>query len=139
MNYEVGKYYRTRDGSKAKCIHRLVTGSLVFVIDPQDMGWNVYVTRSDGRARRDGCNHGDDILGPWIDKPVVDWDKMPAWARYVMQDRDGTWFWFNDALPKDMSEMWSGCTVYTSGMIPPEHAPTWTGDWKDSLVERPKV
>ena len=26
--------------------------------------------------------------------PVVDWAAMPAWARWVAQNADGSWWWF---------------------------------------------
>lgn len=33
-----------------------------------------------------------------MDKPdIPSWDGAPAWAAYVAQNRDGAWYWFEDA------------------------------------------
>ncbi len=76
--------------------------------------------------------------------PVVDWSKMPAWANWVALNPNNTfekWSWFREP-PKLMSGCWcrhnnDEIDTTASGSIPATEAPTFSGDWKDSLVQRP--
>ena len=75
-----------------------------------------------------------------ITRPVVDWSVMPAWAKWVAQGYTG-WFWFTEK-PTAQDDVESYCNTEESGsefgFIPEEHEPTYTGDWKNSLVGRPE-
>lgn len=89
---------------------------------------------------RDGKEwaHSDspkDLIEPWTNKPVVNWAAMPAWAKWVAMDEDGHWWWF-DKKPRELSTWWEEDGGYC-GRIPVSHVPSFTGDWRDSLVERP--
>lgn len=134
MNFEVGNWYRTRDGRKVRCV--ATDGDKdspnVFV-----MPGRFVISRSeDGLAFRDQVSDYD-IIGPWIDKPVVDWSAMPAWANWVAMDANGTQRW-HGGKPSIVNDHSWHASNGLSGMIPPSHRFTFSGDWKDSLVGRPK-
>ena len=38
-----------------------------------------------------------------MDKP--DWSEAPEWARYLAQDKDSEWYWF-ESEPKLCGEVW---------------------------------
>lgn len=71
---------------------------------------------------------------PQAEKPVVDWAAMPAWANWVAMDEDGEWGWFKDS-PRRCHSYWGG---FYGHRIPNGYTPSFSGDWQDSLVERPK-
>jgi hypothetical protein len=78
-----------------------------------------------------------------VGQPKVNWSVLPAWARFVAMDNDGQWCWFPARPEQHEDEKWvfddpddtSMDDFY--GYIPASHAPTFSGDWKDSLIERP--
>lgn len=135
MKIEAGKFYRTRDGRKVR----------VYAVD----GGGLYtihgaVYRADewmiGRWDLTGSNlsHGfHDLISEWVDKPVVDWSKLAAWHRWVAMDEDGSWYAYAET-PHMGSTVWSGLDGNVNGdRVPAAYSPTFSGDWKDSLVERP--
>ncbi len=146
-------YWRTRDGRKARvlCTDAPTGTSYAVVGYVEDMGfhrvaipakWSLW----DGHAYKysDGIVQGpDDLVAPWVDAPVVDWDALPKWANWVAKEPDGAWWWY-DNRPHISTTHWVAVTCApksleeSSGPIPDSHAPTFDGDWKDSLVERPK-
>lgn len=69
-------------------------------------------------------------------RPVVDWSVMPAWAKWVAMDNGGIWCWYTDEPSINDRHYVVDNGIY--GTIPREHAPTYTGDWKNSLVGRPE-
>ena len=77
-----------------------------------------------------------DLISEWVDKPVVDWGKLAAWHRWVARDERGGWFSFCQKPILGMAHWMiaSGCDYCP---IPSQYSPTFSGDWKDSLVERP--
>lgn len=87
----------------------------------------------DGRWKS-GIDHPFDLIEPWTDKPVVNWSAMPAWAKWVAMDEFGNWFHY-DKKPEKCSSSYIGTNA--QGYIPEEFAPSFTGNWRDSLVERP--
>lgn len=74
------------------------------------------------------------------EEPIVDWSALPAWFNWVAMDKDGSWFTFRDKPTAD-NGCWNNYDLnedYIFIDIPPEYTPKFNGDWKDSLVERPK-
>jgi hypothetical protein len=67
-------------------------------------------------------------------KPVVDWSLYAKWHRYLAKNECGNWYGFS-TTPKLAKTTWVG-SIHCE-RIPQEYAPTFTGDWKDSLFERP--
>jgi len=84
------------------------------------------------------------IVGPWIDKPDCTklWPLLPPWIKYLAMDSEGKWYGFT-GMPHTIVTKWV-CTQHTEEQgttwlyIPKDYAPIYSGDWKDSLVERPQ-
>lgn len=135
MKIEPNKFYRTR------CDKKFFVVSVSKPGDQPVVAWDregyVYFCNSDGTFLTSRDESDFDIIAPWIDKPVVDWGKMPAWAKWVACSDLGNWSWFSakPSMENGFVNLGSGY----SGSIPPEYAPAWTGDWRESLVERPAV
>ena len=128
MQIEAGKFYRTRDGRKAR----------IYAVDGEIHG----AILSCGKWGEDGSfsplfEHSADLISEWIDKPEGNWPAMPAWANWQAMDKDGEWWWYADEKPeirRDRGE-WYGPH---SDRIPFAYAPKWKGNWRASLIERPK-
>lgn len=139
MKIEPGLYL-TRDGRKARvlCVDApgkqpVVGFTLITDTEVSTGTWGL-----DGSWSETGNLASADLISPWIDSPVVDWDAMPGWANWVAQCDNGEWRWFV-AKPVQLDLGFSsfyGQTDY--GIIPPLHCPESTGNWRDSLCERPK-
>jgi hypothetical protein len=140
MKIEAGKEYRTRDGRKARVY--ATDGISPYVVHgaiqtPQ--GWSLQSWITNGAKRSDGLagTYMSDLVSEWVNLPEVDWSKLPAWFSWVAQLPGGIWCTYNQ-LPKLTDLGWS-----LNGLpIPMEYAPKWsgdTGDWRQSLVERPKA
>jgi hypothetical protein len=121
LKFEVGKTYRTFDGRKAVCLTTTLAGK--FRIGLQVGGRLIEIT-----------GDGDYIASEWIDKPVIDWSLMPAWAKFVAMDKKGKWWWYTHK--PSLEHTWCIIEGFV-GKIPSEYAPKWEGDWRNSLIERP--
>lgn len=135
MHFEVGKYYRTRDGRKARCIATDGAPShpFLFVIS----GDGDFGVASSGRAISDLTVCDLDILGPWIERPVFKREWYPAWARWIALNSYGEWGWYSGRPDKYASAF--AAANYLCGVIPLEFAPTYSGPWEDSLTELEEV
>jgi len=76
-------------------------------------------------------------------RPVVDWSVMPAWAKWVAMDEDGHWCWFSErpSFVEGGVRWFLNSHKVSSrdfGLLPYDYLPTYTGDWKNSLVGRPE-
>jgi len=132
-----GSFWRTRGGWKAE----------ILISDRKHDAFPIVVLHHNNAAtissHCDTCEEyngevesSNDLLTPWVDKPVVNWAAMPAWAKAVWWSPGWEcWFWSSKVPIKGDI----GFDEYeTQGGIPEPHCPPpWTGDWKDSLVERP--
>jgi hypothetical protein len=137
MQIEVGKYYRTRDGRKARIY--AVDGSGNAAIHGavhHDGKWSTACWLSDGYYYDAKVPQSLDLISEWIDKPEVDWSAMPRWAEWVAMDKDGEWTLFSAKPSMDIGCWWSDGDVTYLAEIPPSYAPKWDGDWRDSLVRR---
>lgn len=137
LTIEVGKYYRTRDGRKARVyaldggeMKNIIHGAILF-----DDSWIGDAWHLNGQARDDGHTHVRDLIAPWIDKPSFDRSLLPAWAnKATAMDAGNCWYCFSEVpIPQSDSQgNWDGGGWQDT--IPREFAPKWTGDWKDSLL-----
>lgn len=75
------------------------------------------------------------LTEPWIDKPEWDWSATPPWFNWLAMDSNDRWFLYADK-PDINYKNWYAIKFID---IPPQYAPKWSGDWKDSLVGRPGV
>jgi hypothetical protein len=124
LNFEVGKAYRTRDGRKAVCLTTTLYDNRIGL----QVGEILYSVTINGMFFTDKSETQNDIISEWIDKPIVDWSLMPAWAKFVAMDDSGNWAWYTSEPNKGL---------YMGGKIPTEYCPKWDGDWRQSLTERP--
>ena len=134
-----GAFVKLRDGSKAR----------IYATDGGSSPYNVHgaIWIDDHWDQREWAgyqytmepNHNRDIIGQWIDKPNCDklWPLLPPWIKYLAMDANNEWYsyslkpyqwqggnWFHNSLE---------CSVC---YVPKDYAPIYSGDWKDSLVER---
>lgn len=145
---EAGKFYRTRNGIKA-VVYAVypnqfweILGALYF-----NNGWNSHAWRRNGQALTGSIPYDHDLISPWIDPPVVDWDKFPPWIVAVAKDSNGYWTAYLDVPIREESDRhwyynqdsYSGGKVlyFASFGIRDDDAPTFSGDWRDSLAIRP--
>ena len=61
------------------------------------------------------------------------WDDAPEWARYLAQDKDGTWWWYEEK-PRPLDGFWWSDT----GLVEEACAQTPSSNWKYSLQQRLK-
>lgn len=137
---KVGAVLKTRDGRKARviCTDRENSDHPVLAILYYDNGVNIlYAYTSVGSVQCGGRNDGSDLVSIWTESPEVDWSVIPPWMNWVAMDENGEWAAYT-VKPETLSDEWflndgRADHVY----IPPAYAPKYSGDWKDSLVERP--
>lgn len=125
-----GVYYVTREGFKCQCVFVGIRDA-IFEFENGDM----MCRNKKGRLSEDYFSVGD-IVEEWKEAPIVDWSLYAKWHKWMAKDKDDCWFVF-------WSKPYAGHTRYASndGMyeqIPSEYSPQFTGDWKDSLIERPQ-
>lgn len=135
LKIEVGKFYKTRDGHKVR-IYATDGAREICAIHGaylMPIGWDNSAWYSNG-SFYGNVDSEFDIISEWIDKPEVNWSTMPAWVNWVAQDKCRSWFG-HENKPSISNSCWMS---YTITYIPAPYAPqNYTGDWKDSLVERP--
>jgi len=80
------------------------------------------------------------IIGPWIDKPDCSalWPLLPPWIKYLAMDKNYGWFGYKNKPLQGISSWHSNGTEDDYCTIPSKYVPIYSGDWKDSLVERPQ-
>jgi len=137
-----GAFVKLRDGSKAR----------IYATDGGSSPYNVHgaIWIDDHWDQREWAgyqytmepNHNRDIIGQWIDKPNCDklWPLLPPWIKWLAMRDTGEWRGYTDK-PVMKSAYWDGSVPdswkwYIT--IPKDYAPSYSGDWKDSLVERPE-
>jgi hypothetical protein len=135
LQIEAGKFYRTRDGKMARIYATDGSGSYpVHGAVLEGVGWGSATWTYSG-VFDDGVETGEhDIISEWRDDPVVDWSKYPEWMPLLAMDEDRRWFLF-ECEPSVTLRRWE--SAGDALLIPPEYAPKFTGDWKDSLAKRP--
>jgi len=128
-NGEKARIYAT-DGTAAYPIH----GAIL-----EHNGWTAKVWHSTYYLE-EGHNDVYDIISAWIDKPDCSalWPLLPPWIKWVAQDSNGLWYGY-PTKPAFNSCNWAAVnnTDWYYMHIPKSYAPIYSGDWKDSLVERP--
>lgn len=138
MKIEAGKFYKTRTGKKVVVYSttgramRHIRGCIIESGPNEDTMMSWY---SGGVFFGDGAHAEYDLISEWVDKPVVDWSKLAAWHRWVARDEDGSWYVYAKR-PELAVATWRG-EYHEYQRIPENYSPTFSGDWKDSLVERP--
>lgn len=127
LTIEAGKEYRRVNGSanKLRCLCTDAPGQSPYIFI------NQY-----GQISR---YNSFDVAGliEWTDTPAPydNWDKVPAWANWQAMTLDGLWHWHSEK-PEISTVGWHALSY--SGLIPKNFEPTnYTGEWQNSLQERP--
>lgn len=126
-------YWERRDGKRARVLATDVAGELP-VVWVDDEGY-AYQCHADGTYLSTMQESFVDLIKPWVDKPIVDWSKERDWVKAIAKDLDQRW-WRLDAVPKGHDGIGWRAHTFGSRMHPSEY-PTFSGDWKDSLIIRP--
>jgi hypothetical protein len=142
MNIEPGKCYRTRDGRKA----------VIYAVYPnqnkEGIHGGLYVDDewciSFSWEKNGTCSYepsGNDLVAPWSDDSQVSipWDKLPGFIKFIAMDEDGKWSGYLEKPDMVNNYWWPRQNPYPISInLISEHRPKgYTGDWKDSLFERP--
>ena len=141
-NIQVGKFYKTRDESKIRiyALDGVFPFSIHGAYETIGEQWNSTNWLGDGGYLLDNDKSHLDIVSEWIDKPVFDWSIQSPWFKYAAMDEDGKWFLYEDR-PMCRSIAWVSIPTLSKvcavSAIPTAYAPTFNGDWKDSLIQRP--
>lgn len=138
MKIEPNKFYRTRDGRKARVLCTDAPSSwpvVGYIEGPSGTGLSTHTWSQDGAFFSNATREAD-LIAEWIDAPEVDWPAMPKWAKAVAMDKGGKWYWHSEKPVVDGPWWLPDSGDY--GSIPPKYAPKWSGDWKQSLVLRPE-
>ena len=137
-----GKFYRTRDGRKAGiyatdgCGLYPVHGYIITGGGKETSCWNAVGLWGPNLV----ISSHLDLIAEWVDEPEGSWDGCPAWANWRAKDEDGSWWWYDQrpVLIEQNGNWRHAKLTKLSGIIPSSHTPTFTGDWKDSLQQRPE-
>lgn len=136
MKIEVG-YWETRDGRKARvlCTDAEFIYPCVGYVEIRNGDVRLVTWTLNGRLHGTTSDYNDDLIRPWIDRPVIDWSKERDWVKAITMDAGGQWF-RSSKVPNQGVNCWHD-GGWCQRMHPSEH-PQFTGDWKDSLCVRPK-
>lgn len=90
----------------------------------------------DGRWSSTGDESGLDLISQWTEPVPWDWSTTPPWLDCIIQGPSGNWYLCESiACAGNDGILFNGSR---SILIPPEHSPKWSGDWKLSKTQRPK-
>lgn len=138
---KVGTWYLTRYGKKHKILSLDLERDGGETIVAQTDSGDITCYFANGSFYHDGPSNKD-LVSEIKPSPVVNWDAMPAWANWVaMEPNRPEWYWY-DLQPEinPYGPIWdrSFTSGRSFGQIPAAFAPTFTGDWKESLTQRPQ-
>lgn len=131
-----GAFVRLRNGSKARIY--ATDGSPPYVIHGRVSNGDVEIWVISGSAIAENADpNPHDIIGPWIEKPDCSklWPLLPPWIQWLASDEDGDWCCFT-VKPRVIANFWHNDGLVM--LVPHKYAPTFFGDWRDSLCERPQ-
>lgn len=121
LTFEIGKYYRSKD-RKFICVYVSRDNKVAWCVSTEGE-YCTFLKVADG-------------IVEWIDKPEVDWSKMAAWHKWVAMSDKGVWFAFT-VKPMMSDGSWLAINCGIGNFISSGYYPKFSGDWRDSLVERP--
>ena len=121
---EVGKFYKFNDGWKAE-VFAIRDGRVLAAYKLPHGKWD---------ANGFPLNETKD-WSPWIDEPAIPWDSVPPWLTWWAVDLDGEQFYY-ESKPIQHQSDWSG-KVGSCLIVPKAHRIPYTGNWNESLRQRP--
>lgn len=141
LTFTAGQHYTTRDGREARVYATDGApncGSTIHGAIMRGGNWEPAEWGADGNYYVLTTNHPFDLISPWIEKPVVNWAAMPAWHdTVILSGVTGRWVSGVGLYHANQEGYVAGDTPCQVVIIPDSHAPTYTGDWRNSKVQRP--
>jgi len=126
MNIEVGKFYRTKEGFKLEAL--AIRGSkTIFAICYSDESFGSGDVFTED-ASKDWT--------PWIDEPAIPWDSVPDWCQWWAVTQQGCQIFFEER-PIAGGLYWSQKTDTGVVIVPKHHRIPYTGNWNESIRQRP--
>jgi hypothetical protein len=134
MKIEKGKFYKSRDGRKWEVLTtERNSGDYPIVAISED--GDIESFSINGHIIIDNDDDEDDLIAEWTEPVEIPWRDYPTWCKWVAMDKDGEWCGFVN-IPRQRSDGWYSMDV--SFYIPTDYTPrNFTGDWTESLFERP--
>ena len=124
MEFEVGKFYKWKDGSKVKCLS--LCGK-----EPSPI---VFQSNDGCLFSIDKCSAEMDL---WREPVTFDWSCLAKWHNWIGMSANGDWYALGGE-PKLGRNYWI-VGGHHATPIPSDYAPkNYPGNWRDSLFERPK-
>lgn len=137
MKIEVGKFYRAKNGDKARIyatdggLNSQIHGAVL----QSDGRWVIVWWLKDGKCMN---NTWFDLVAEWIEPIDFDPSCLPAWAEWIAMNEGGDWFWFQKeptvTVSIDEEGVWMPIEAGMRGGIHHKYVPKdYTGDWENSL------
>ncbi len=130
-----GKFYRTRGGKKVEVLKVDCKNDrpvlILYCDDEEEIGF-LY---QNGMYDNNKIKTNADIISEWTDPVEIPWSDYPSWCKWVAMDGwSNGWACFNIKPEIDGPFWYGGMKIF----IPEDYHPrNFTGDWTESLFERP--
>ena len=134
MKIEKGKFYRTRGGEKVEVLttERNNDRCVVALHSDGDLSY----LHQNGMYYNDKSILSLDLIAEWTEPVEIPWSDYPTWCKSVAMDEDGEWYCY-DSKPRAEISTWINEDFVNA--IHPNYTPrNFTGDWTESLFERPQ-
>lgn len=131
---EAGKYYRMRNGVRV-CVAATNKPGSHNVLGWSDDG-HIGAWLPSGKFSAD-TNTGSDIISEWVEPERIPWEHLPKWCRWWAKDANGRECGY-EVRPECTTNVWF--REQDSGIVylPNALFSNYTGDWRNSLRERPE-
>jgi hypothetical protein len=121
MLQEPGRRFRIK-GMTRYCVYHEHSGRFVYVGEDKNYTENPSLWENSGWQ-------------PYVEPVTFDWSCLPPWMNYISMDKDGVWSAYV-VEPKIAKGYWMN-EVFLQ--IVRDYEPKgYTGDWKDSIMQRPE-
>lgn len=133
MKIEIGKFYKTDKGRKARVI---CTDSKLSVFNVICLVETSVGTETIKHVDQSGIGGlGESLVSEWIDKPQYFREDLPSWAnKAIAMNDNGQWVCFSEIPTAQRAFGIFLIGFWHSAAIPNSHAPKWDGDWINSLL-----
>jgi hypothetical protein len=136
MKIEKGKFYKSRNGQKWEVLTTERNDEYFSVITMCcDDGGLLIALHQNGMFYNDKSESDFDLIAEWTEPVEIPWSDYPTWCKWVAMDKDGEWYGF-DYKPKEGLASWIN-SDFANNIHPDYHPRNFTGDWTESLFERP--
>jgi len=134
MKIEKGKYYKSRDGRKREVLKTDARSNKIIIYCYEN--GHLLALHQNGMFYDDKSECDYDLVAEWTDPVEIPWSDYPTWCNWAAMDSDGEWYCY-DSKPKASLSTWINEDFVNA--IHPDYQPkNFTGDWTESLFERPQ-